>query len=208
MIVPNESQGTTGEICFPLASITETNFRCFYLRLPFNISLIISNCTAIFVSIERLVATLKTKTYEFGYENVGYSLVLLQVTLGSCLLGIIYSQTKLNLTPLYYCQTTSRSNFMWTIYPFCAMLAMQLLAVFIFEFANRKNKCHLMMGADLADLSSRYQIEENSWTIKLLKVYVYTNVTFTAAYLLANGLVIFNNHLFSIPIYYAVVDGE
>ncbi|KAK6027174.1 hypothetical protein OSTOST_06799, partial [Ostertagia ostertagi] len=140
---------------------------CFYLRLPFNVSFVISNCSAIFVSIERLIATLKTRTYEHGYRNVGYCLIFLQVTVSSCLLCLVYSQTKLNLNPLYYCQTTSRLNFMWTIYPFCGMLMMQ--------------------------------------TIKLLKVYVYTNVTFTATFLTAVGLVIFNNHLFLIPTYYALV---
>ncbi|XGW06956.1 hypothetical protein V3C99_016903 [Haemonchus contortus] len=185
--------------------ILHTRAGCFFLRLPFNVALVISNCSAIFVSIERLIATLKTKTYEHGYKNIGYTLMLLQVLVGSILLSVIYSQTKINQNPLYYCQTTSTSNFMWTIYPFSVMFIMQLLAVGIFELAYKKNRRYSTVGGNL---SCRYQNEENSWTIKSLKVYVYTNAIFTATYLTAVGLVIYNNHLFTVPTYYALVDGS
>nr|CDJ95596.1 7TM GPCR domain containing protein [Haemonchus contortus] len=185
--------------------ILHTRAGCFFLRLPFNVALVISNCSAIFVSIERLIATLKTKTYEHGYKNIGYTLMLLQVLVGSTLLSVIYSQTKINQNPLYYCQTTSTSNFMWTIYPFSVMFIMQLLAVTIFKVAYKKNRRYSTVGGNL---SCRYQNEENSWTIKSLKVYVYTNAIFTATYLTAVGLVIYNNHLFAVPTYYALVDGS
>ncbi|KAK6054441.1 hypothetical protein COOONC_08053, partial [Cooperia oncophora] len=181
--------------------------RCFYLRLPANTSFVISNCSAIFVSVERYVATLKSKTYEYGHKNIGFGLLLLQTAVAGGLLGMVYSQIKLNHTPLYYCQATSRSNFMWSIYPLCALLTMQLLAVFIFGMANRKNRARLS-SAMHADLSSRYQNEENLWTIKSLKLYVYTNTTLTATYITAIIILLFNNELFSLPTYYALVDGK
>ncbi|KAK6759033.1 hypothetical protein RB195_016326 [Necator americanus] len=55
-------------------------------------------------------------------------------------------------------------------------------------------------------LSRRYQIEENLWTIRTLKVYVYTNGTFNATYLIALSIVIFNNEAFSKPVYYALIE--
>ncbi|KAK6054399.1 hypothetical protein COOONC_08096 [Cooperia oncophora] len=45
-------------------------------------------------------------------------------------------------------------------------------------------------------------------TIRSLKVFVYTDAAFTAAYLTIVSLVILNNHLFPMPTYYAVVDGS
>ncbi|KAK5975017.1 hypothetical protein GCK32_003473 [Trichostrongylus colubriformis] len=185
--------------------LLHTRAGCFYLRLPFNIAVVISNCSAIFVSIERLIATFRTKNYECGYKGIGFLLVFLQLLVGICLIYVMYSQTKINDNPVYYCQTTSTLNYMWTIYPYCAMLAMQLLAVLIFELAKGKNKRNSLSGADL---SSRYQNEENLWTIKALKVYVYTNTSFTATYLIVVSIIISQNHKFAIPTYYALVDAS
>ncbi|KAK6759031.1 hypothetical protein RB195_016325 [Necator americanus] len=120
--------------------VLHTKIQCFFLRLSYNIGLISSNCSAIFVSLERLIATLYFRNYEGSFRNVGYFLLLMQVLLSSSLLSVIYAPTKLDNSPLLYCQTTSTSNFMWTIYPFSFLLGMQLLSVIIFEVASKKNR--------------------------------------------------------------------
>ncbi|EPB76065.1 hypothetical protein ANCCEY_04843 [Ancylostoma ceylanicum] len=194
-------------VCFHIACLlVHVLGRCFFLRLPYNIALISSNCSAIFVSIERLVATFNIRNYEGRFRNVGYCLLLLQVFMSSCLLSVIYSRTRLDYSPLVYCQTTSTSNVMWTIYPFGFLLLMQFLSSIVFEVARRKNKGYSEASACSGTLTRRYQIEENIWTIRTLKVYVYTNGTFNATYLIALSAVIFNNHLFSKPIYYMLIE--
>ncbi|KHJ96785.1 hypothetical protein OESDEN_03252 [Oesophagostomum dentatum] len=56
------------------------------------------------------------------------------------------------------------------------------------------------------NLSKRYQVEENLWTIRTLKVYVYTNTSFMAAYLIVFSFVTFENGLFTKPVYYSLVE--
>ncbi|VDO22233.1 unnamed protein product [Haemonchus placei] len=89
--------------------ILHTRAGCFFLRLPFNVALVISNCSAIFVSIERLIATLKTKTYEHGYKNIGYTLMLLQVDLSKIIIS--HHASYIILFYIAFCDITALKLF-------------------------------------------------------------------------------------------------
>ncbi|CAJ0588210.1 unnamed protein product [Cylicocyclus nassatus] len=56
-------------------------------------------------------------------------------------------------------------------------------------------------------LSGRYQLEENLWTIRALRAYVYLNATITAAYMIALMIILFTNELYSRSTYYSLIEG-
>ncbi|CAJ0588208.1 unnamed protein product [Cylicocyclus nassatus] len=121
-------------------AIMRTKTQCFYLRLPYNVATNLLNCSAIFIALERLFATFNYGNYEGAYRYVGYCLLASQLLLSAVINGIMYSQTRLDYSLVYYCQGTSTSNYMWTIYPFAFLLVLQFVSVMIFETASRKNK--------------------------------------------------------------------
>ncbi|CAJ0588195.1 unnamed protein product [Cylicocyclus nassatus] len=195
---------TSSRIC----DVVHTRTQCFFLRLPFNVAMFAANCSAIFASIERLIATLNIRNYEKGFRNVGHYLLLSQIIMSACLLGIMYSQTRLDDTPLIYCQTTSPTNYMWTVYPFAFQMILQILSVLLFEVADRKNKiCSLSNARRSGTLSGKFQLEENLWTIRTLKAYVYLNSCITATYLITMCIILFKNELLTRPTYYSLIEG-
>ncbi|WKY12300.1 hypothetical protein Q1695_003688 [Nippostrongylus brasiliensis] len=187
--------------------ILRTKEECFFLRLPYNVSTVMCSCSAVFIAIERLTATLHTRNYEKGFKKVGWYLAILQILMTTGLLTIIYSQTILDDTHLYYCQTTSQYNIKYTLYPYLVLIMLQIAAIVVFRVSVVKNQRYSSSRTMANSLSSRYQVEENLWTIRTLSAFVYTVGAFTAAYLIARSAVIFFNHNFTVPVYYALQEG-
>ncbi|WKY12302.1 hypothetical protein Q1695_003689 [Nippostrongylus brasiliensis] len=118
----------------------------------------------------------------------------------------MYWYAKTDNSFLFYCVTTSTSNIMQTIYPFSAVLLLQIIALVIFQISSRKNKNYSTNSATEGSLSTRYQIQENLWTIRMMKVFVYTECVFTIALMGALDVVIFNNANLSMPTYFALIE--
>ncbi|VDL71729.1 unnamed protein product [Nippostrongylus brasiliensis] len=61
--------------------ILRTKEECFFLRLPYNVSTVMCSCSAVFIAIERLTATLHTRNYEKGFKKVGTNLLCIYALL-------------------------------------------------------------------------------------------------------------------------------
>ncbi|CAI5451273.1 unnamed protein product [Caenorhabditis angaria] len=145
-------------------------YRCFVFRLFYNIGLWITNCTVFPLMIERSIATYRNGSYENSSKLIGIGCIVLHFILTAIPLLIVYSNLRFEGVFMPYCQVIKPA------FPTVAQLngvvstIVQLTCRIIFSILFRLNQKWRQKSLE-ANLSTRFQLEQNINTMEILKVF-------------------------------------
>ncbi|ETN80616.1 hypothetical protein NECAME_02364 [Necator americanus] len=160
------------------------------------------------IAMERHVSTYKAKTYESN-RSVGFLLVGLQAIIAGTLVFVMYSGTKFNLnTRLFYCLATAADHPFRTIAPISTLIILQFSAMIILKVTERENTKRSIEQRLNPDLKVRYNVGENLRTITIVIPFCYSCCFFTTLFTLVSCFVVFFNHIFEKPMYFALLEDK
>ncbi|KAK6752366.1 hypothetical protein RB195_003656 [Necator americanus] len=182
--------------------------RCLLMRIPLVASLTFVCTSNLMIAMERHVSTYKAKTYESN-RSVGFLLVGLQAIIAGTLVFVMYSGTKFNLnTRLFYCLATAADHPFRTIAPISTLIILQFSAMIILKVTERENTKRSIEQRLNPDLKVRYNVGENLRTITIVIPFCYSCCFFTTLFTLVSCFVIFFNHIFEKPMYFALLEAS
>ncbi|CAB3396657.1 unnamed protein product [Caenorhabditis bovis] len=151
--------------CYMIPNI----YRCFIFRLMYNIGIWVTGCSAIFLTIERWIATWKSLNYENCSPLIGVLLSLLQCILAAIPLSFAYSNTKFDGVYMPYCSVYKPSFPRVAKFNAIAVIVAQLFSRIAFGRLYNWNFRERTTNLE-SSLSKRFQLEQNMQSMYCLKV--------------------------------------
>lgn len=181
--------------------------RCFMLRLPLNTSMFIISTSPITLAIERCLSTWKASSYEEN-RTAGIYLLLLQMSMTSCLLYVMYCQTTLTGQVIYYCIATNVRWAVLTYISFGSLIILQLFAIAVLcVLVPISNRISLRLK-NSPSLRCRYTVEETKRTIYIVLPFCAATCLCTSSFLLICVVVIASNQALDYTVLFTLIDGS
>ncbi|CAI5451420.1 unnamed protein product [Caenorhabditis angaria] len=171
--------------------ILPTENRCLF-RKPYKYTQFMVETSTIFLTVERVVATISNKSYEHRLQWIGFILILAHNILALSFVEILSIGNDTSQIS-YYCAVSNAAFNIQKIIPDIIIFTLQSFTFYISIKMIRMNERYQKQFQITHSLSQRYQIKENLRTIATFKV----TCLITAIYVLSSGLAsIISNILF------------
>ncbi|CAB3406606.1 unnamed protein product [Caenorhabditis bovis] len=160
--------------------ILSTAQRCFFIRLFFNFGMWFSISTIFSISLERLIATRKSTTYQHD-RKWGFIILFIQSLMTIILLIFMYWGTKRE-GYREYCIAANPQASSFSFFSLALATFLQIFAVLIYRYllsVNQKSK----ISPDSLTLNSRYHIRETLRSLENLwlpsKIFLFVQLYFS-----------------------------